>query len=517
MNYLKTLKSDLPASLVVFLVALPLSLGIALASGAPLNSGLIAAAIGGIVVGFLTGAPLQVSGPAAGLSVMVLGYVQHFGFEATCMITLMAGLVQVALGVMGAAQFAFIISPAVIHAMLAGIGALIALGQAQVILGFSPKGSALQNIVALAENIGNLNKEAFALGLFTLSILFFWQKVSPQKLKAVPASLVAVVVGTVGAFLLKFNVPHVSLTGSLLGTLPKFQGLSGLKPLIVPALGMAFVASAESLLCAVATDKLHSGARVNLKKELVAQGIGNSVSGILGGLPITGVIVRSSANVASGAKTKLSTILHGGWVLLFALTATSLLNQIPLSVLAALLVFTGLKLIKISEYQKLTKFKEGSVYLLTFCGVVFVNLLWGIGIGFAASLMFTLMRMAKFDIDVDQTTKDLQVKIKGSLSFIGVPRLIKKLNSLPKGQEVKLDFSIYHIDHSAIDALRSWKDSYEQNGGTVKKTSLDMLWKELQVPSELRYTPNQFIKNYQELPTRKKYKELQSNENQLGG
>jgi carbonic anhydrase len=474
-------KTDFLPSIVVFLIALPLSLGISLASGAPMKSGLIAAVIGGIVVGFLSGAPLQVSGPAAGLSVMIFSFIQKFGFETTCIITLIAGLTQLTFGFFGAAQIAFVISPAVIHAMLAGIGILITLGQTHVLLGFTPKSSAIMNIFTFPSAVTNMNLAATLIGLITLGALLAWTKWGQKKINFIPGSLVAVVFGTSVAYWLNLDIPRVKLDSGLFESfnLPSPSG-APLLQILLAGLGLALVASAESLLCAVATDKLHDGPRVNLDKELKAQGVGNLLSGILGGLPITGVIVRSSANIAAGAKSNMSAVLHGFWILVFAVFFSGLLNQVPLSVLAALLIYTGIKLVKINELKKLIKFNESIIYFATLFGVVFISLLWGIAIGFTLALVAMILQMVQFRLHQQkQGDNIIQVSITGNLTFLAVPKLLRQLNHLPKQAKIELSLDVDHLDHAAVEALHSWRKSYEKNGGIVCRTSFTEKWRDL--------------------------------------
>ncbi len=478
---LATLSKDIPASFVVFLVALPLSIGIALASGAPVRAGLVAAAIGGIVVGLLSGAPMQVSGPAAGLSVMVFGYVQKFGFTTTCAITMVAGLIQVAAGTAGVAQGALAISPAVLHAMLAGIGILIALGQMHVLLGDVPHGSALSNLTELPHSLANVNGAALAIGLVTLGTLLLWNRFALKKLPFLPGSLVAIAAGTVTSLLVPGTAPHVHIAAGLFDDIsrPTF-GTASLSEVVLAGLALAIVASAESLLCAVATDQLHSGPRANLNKELFAQGVGNLLSGLVAGLPITGVIVRSSANLNSGAKTRLSAILHGVWMLLFVVFLAGFLEKVPMAALAALLIHVGINLVKVKEIRKIAEFNEAIVYGVTIFGVVFINLLWGIGLGFGLALMMLLRRTTV--VEVEQKEIDagaLEVTIKGSIHFLAVPTLTTKLRSVPAGREVHLRFQITALDHAAIEAIRAWRVGYQSSGGTVVKEPLDTLWREL--------------------------------------
>jgi len=481
MNLLKRTLENLPASFVVFLVALPLSLGIALASGAPVSAGLIAAAIGGIIVGIAGGAPLQVSGPAAGLTVMVYTLIQSHGIEGLAIITLIAGILQIALGWAGTAQYALAISPAVLHAMLAGIGILIALAQTHVLLGGVPHGSAIQNILTLPQSILNVNASAFAPGILALAILIVWKRWSPKSMKAIPGSLIAVVAGTLVSFLIPGEIPRVKLGADFL-TLPHLPALSGLAwhSLVGGALGLTLVASAESLLCAMATDQLHSGPRANLNRELFAQGLGNSLSALLGGLPITGVIVRSSANISAGANSRISAILHGVWILVFAAFFSPMINLIPLSVLAGLLVHVGTNLVKIAEIRELRHFRSASVYAVTLAGVVLLNLLWGIGLGFALSLILLLRDLARINVQFTES-KDgsIHVTFRGSLSFLSVPVLTQQLRGIPQARQVSLTFQVERLDHAAIVAIRDWKKGYQRTGGEVTKEPLEMLWREL--------------------------------------
>lgn len=473
------ISKDLPASLVVFLVALPLSLGIALASGASPTAGLIAAGVGGILVGLLGGAPLQVSGPAAGLTVIVAGLIEHYGFGVACSIGMLAGLLQIALGSVGAAQLTLIISPAVIHAMLAGIGILISLGQLHVVFGFKPGSSAIANLGALPEHFLHANMAPVIVGLFTYVVLYSWKKWLEPKVQFLPASLIAVVAGTALASILNLDVARVDLEAQSLFSfhLPSLGGY-GVIELLMAALALGVVASAESLLCAIATDQLHAGPRANLNKELRAQGIGNVVSGFLGGLPITGVIVRSTANISAGGKTHWSAVLHGVWILLFASLLAGILTLIPLAVLAALLISVGVGLVKVKEMKKLTRFREHFVYAATLLGVVFINLLWGIGIGFALAIFFLLLQLSRVQISRKTEGDSEIVTISGSLSFLCVPVLTAKLAEIPGRKIVHLILEVDHIDHAAIEAIRGWQVGYERQGGKVQKPPLEILFDE---------------------------------------
>ena len=475
-----TWAKDLPASLVVFLVALPLSLGIAVASGATPQSGLIAACIGGILVGLLGGAPMQVSGPAAGLTVMVFGYVQKFGLPSLGIVVLVAGIIQILGGVLRIARAAMAISPAVLHAMLAGIGILITLGQVRVLFGSKPASNAIENLAGMPEVIGNAMLAPMLIGGTTLAVLLLWPKIE-KKVPFVPASLAAIIVGTLVSLVVPGDFAKVTIEGSLFDAMRlPLLGTNSLPDLIAAGAALALVASAESLLCAVATDNLHSGPRANLDRELLAQGLGNSLCGLVGGLPITGVIVRSSANITAGARTKWSATLHGVWMAVFVLFFVGLLTKVPMAALAALLVQVGVKLVKIKEIKRVAAFGDLLVYVVTIGGVVFINLLWGIGIGFALAIALLLKRISNVDVSSSEKENgEVEVWVRGNLNFLVVPSLVARLRELPSKRTLVMHFEVEGLDHAAIEAVRSWRVGYEKSGGKVVKLALDEVWREL--------------------------------------
>lgn len=460
-----TLRRDLPASLVVFLVAVPLSLGIALASGAPIVAGLIGAVAGGIVTGLLAGSPLQVSGPAAGLTVVVAGLVHQFGWPTMCVITACAGVVQLVMGWFKVARGALIIAPAVVHGMLAGIGISIALAQIHVVLGGGPKSSPLVNLIGIPQQIGVVNAAAAALGFLTIGILIVWKKLKVPALKAIPGPLVAVVVGTVVSILMKLDVKRVDLPEKFEFTklaLPTDWGAFAIAVLTV-----ALIASIESLLCAVATDKLHSGVRSDLDKELSAQGAGNLVSGLMGGLPITGVIVRSSANITANAASRWSAVLHGVWILLFAAFLGGVIEQIPLAVLAGLLVHVGVNLVNLNHIRDLRTHSEHPIYFATVLGVTCINLLAGVGIGLALSVFHAIRRLSNTQVTMEERAGKWHVRIEGTLTFASVPKLNAELSRIPAGHAADIDLAVDFIDHSAFEALHGWRENHEKTGGHV--------------------------------------------------
>jgi carbonic anhydrase len=481
------LASDVPASLVVFLVALPLCMGIALASGAPIMSGLIAGVVGGLVVGLFGGAPLLVSGPAAGLAVMVFGFIQELGFATTCAVVAAAGLVQMALGGLKVARASLAISPAVIHGMLAGIGILIVLSQLHIVLGGAPQSNAWANLRELPRQLAGLHGPAVVLGLLTIGLLVVWQLLPAGRLKQVPGPLVAVLGASAVAAVWGADVARVELAGDFFSSLqlPSLpEGKWG--AFVVAVLSLAVVASAESLLSAVATDKLHTGPRSNLDRELFAQGMANTLSGLVGGLPITGVIVRSAANIAAGAKTRASAVLHGVWMLLFVTLLGSMLGLVPLAVLAGLLVYVGAKLVNVHHIQELRQRGELSVYVVTVAGVVGINLLAGIALGLALAVVRLLWKLGRLQVHVRKAGEVHEVRVNGALTFVGVPRLSAALAQVPVGAQVDLDLAVESLDHSGYEALHSWCQTHRKTGGKVRMEPLEEVWTRKGVTSRSR-------------------------------
>ncbi|MEN3941063.1 SulP family inorganic anion transporter [Prosthecobacter sp. SYSU 5D2] len=462
---MNTLRRDLPASLVVFLVAVPLSLGIAFASGAPIMAGLIGAVVGGIITGLLAGSPLQVSGPAAGLTVVVAGLVQQYGWETMCVITACAGALQFLLGMFKVARGTLIIAPAVVHGMLAGIGISIALAQIHVVLGADPQSSPLVNLITLPKQLGLINPSAAILGFLTIAVLILWNKLTFKALKMIPGPLAAVALGTTVSIVAGMEVSRVDLP-------EKFEFTSLALPtdwsgFTIAVLTVAIIASIESLLCAVATDKLHSGVRSDLDKELRAQGVGNLASGLLGGLPITGVIVRSSANIIAGGVSRWSAVFHGVWILIFALFLGGVIEQVPLAVLAGLLVHVGINLVNLHHIRELRTHNEAPIYFATLLGVTCVNLLAGVGIGLGLSVFFALRRLSLTDIKIEQRQDKWHVLIEGTLTFACVPRLNAALSTIPPGRHVDIDLAVDFVDHAAFESLHGWRENHEKTGGHV--------------------------------------------------
>lgn len=433
-------------------------------------AGLIAAAVGGIVAGSLGGSPLQVSGPAAGLTVVVAGLVDEFGWQVTCAITAAAGAVQLLLGVSRVGRAALAVSPVVVKAMLAGIGITIMLQQLHVLLGGHAAGSAVENLTGLPAAIINVELHSALLGLAVVAVLLAW-KYLPDAARKIPGPLAAVVAVTALSVAVAPGVERISFSGSLFDALALPSLPDGhWRAAAMAVITMALIASIESLLSAVAVDKMHAGARTNLNRELVGQGSANMVSGMLGGLPVTGVIVRSATNVEAGAASRASAILHGLWVLVFSALFAGLIQLIPLSVLAGLLMVIGAKLIKVADIRTSLRTGDLLVYVVTLGCVVFLNLLEGVIIGLALAALCVLWRVLRAQIHAHAPSAELlpwRVTIAGSCSFFALPRLNRVLHSVPGGQDAVVELNADYLDHAFREALLAWQRQHRNSGASV--------------------------------------------------
>ncbi len=468
----RDLSSDLAASLVVFLVAMPLCLGIALASGVPAGMGLISGIVGGIVVGALSGSPLQVTGPAAGLAVIVFGFVQQHGVAALGPVLLLAGLIQIAAGFMRMGTWFRLISPAVVHGMLTGIGILIVLAQIHVLMGSTPSAGAVENAAAITTSLGrvlddHLTPQALTLivGVASLLAMLGWERFRPRQLRLLPGALIGVATGTLITLIAGLPIPRVELPASILGniTLPSVDSFAGLMhpDALIAAVIIAVIASAETLLSASAVDKLHDGPQTKMNKELWAQGVGNGLCGLLGGLPITGVIVRSSANVQAGARTRASTILHGVWILALVALAPRVLGLVPLTALAAVLLVTGWRLVNLTHVRELFSdhgpFPAG-IWAATVVVILVEDLLIGVAVGLALSLIeIAPVLRRRFAATSREGEDAIDVTLNGAATCARVPKLLSTLEALPTGRKVRLNAQrLRYIDHTSAEMLSDW-------------------------------------------------------------
>ncbi|WP_244375694.1 bifunctional SulP family inorganic anion transporter/carbonic anhydrase [Streptomyces ficellus] len=472
--------ADVSASIAVFLIALPLSLGIALATGAPLQAGLVAAAVGGLVAGRLGGSPLQVSGPAAGLTLVTAELIQKYGWRTTCAITVLAGLAQLALSALRVARSALVVSPAIVHGMVAGIGTTIALAQLHVVLGGTPQSSAVDNVRGLPAQLADLHTAAVSVSAVTVLVLLAWPRLPGRVgrgLRKLPAALAAVALATLLALAAGIGVPRVDLpswSSHALPGLPEGPVLG----IAVGVLTITLVTSVQSLLSAVAVDKLVAARkdttvhvpRADLNRELAGQGAANIVSGALGGLPVAGVAVRSVANVSAGAVSRHSTMLHGAWVVLAALVLVPVLDLIPLPALAALVMVIGIQMVSITHIRSVTRHREVLVYAVTVSGVVLIGILEGVALGIVAASGVAMHRLTRTRITRETSDGAERIKVRGQLTFLAVPRLSRTLHQIPQGASVVVELDGSFMDHAAYETLQDWQTSHIVRGGQVEVT-----------------------------------------------
>jgi len=485
------LKNDLPASMVVFLVAVPLCLGIALASGAPLFAGIIAGIVGGIVVGAISGSQLGVSGPAAGLAVIVLTAIQDLGgYEIFLLAVVIGGIIQVLLGFAKAGIIGYYFPSSVIKGMLAGIGVIIILKQIPHAVGYDKdyEGSLTFNqpdghntFSELFYMFEAISPTALFITFISLAILILWEQPFIKKLsvtKLVQGPLVAVITAIVLGLITQsteyalkaeqmVSIPVADSFAGFFGqfTFPDFSHLTN-PAVYITGITIAVVASLETLLCLEATDKLDPYKRVTpANLELKAQGIGNIVSGMIGGLPITQVIVRSSTNIQSGGKTKMSAIAHGVLLILCAMMIPSILNMIPLASLAAILFVVGYKLAKPALFKEM--YNAGLEYfipfMVTILGIVFTDLLMGIGMGMVVAIFYVLYRnyQKPYHIDVARTRagEEIHLELSEDVTFLNKASILKTLDQMPNDVKVVIDASkTIEIDKDVREIILDFKE-----------------------------------------------------------
>ena len=502
----KTIKNDLPASIVVFFVALPLCLGIALASGAPLFSGLIAGIIGGILVGSLSGSKIGVSGPAAGLAAIVLSAIATLGsYENFLVAVVLGGVIQLLFGILKAGIIGYYFPSSVIKGMLTGIGIIIILKQIPHFFGYDAEPEGADSFIeATGENTlsaiihitDNITLGSMVIGIIGLAILLLWDVVLSKKGKIfqlIQGPLVAVAAGIIYYTLTKSNevlaisqshlvsVPVPEDAASFLSqfSFPNFNVITNPEIWII-AFTIALVASLETLLCVEATDKLDPHKNVTpTNRELLAQGTGNILSGLIGGLPITQVIVRSSANIQSGGRSKLSAIVHGFLLLISVILIPRLLNMIPLSVLAAILLIVGYKLAKPALFKKMYDlgWKQSVPFMVTILGIVFFDLLKGIGLGLLVGVVVILLKSYQNSHflhieDKSNGKHKIKMTLAEEVTFFNKGAILKELYSLPRDTYLELNLlNTRFLDFDVIEILEDFSIKAKERNIDIKLVS----------------------------------------------
>ncbi|MDB5996202.1 MAG: sulfate transporter [Pseudomonas sp.] len=371
-------------------------------------------------------------------------------------------------------------APAVVYGMLAGIGVLIVLSQVHVMLDGVPKPSGLDNLAAfpaaVIQALPSLGWQAGLLGLSTIAVMWLWEKCRPHSLRFIPGALLGVGLATVASLMLALQVKRVEVPSNLA------EAIDWLKPadllnladptLLIAAFAVAFIASAETLLSAAAVDRMHSGQRSDFDRELSAQGVGNMLCGLLGALPMTGVIVRSSANVQAGATTRMSAIFHGLWLLAFVLLLSSVLQSIPVASLAGVLVYTGFKLVDLKAFRGLGRYGRMPMftYAATALAIIFTDLLTGVLIGFGLTLAKLAWKASRLKISLIDLPKDgeMELRLVGAATFLKVPALTQVLGTIPAGATVHVPLNnLSYIDHSCLELLEEWGRANAAKGSTL--------------------------------------------------
>lgn len=484
----KHLKNDLPASIVVFFVALPLCLGIALASGAPLFSGVISGIVGGVIVGALSGSKVGVSGPAAGLAAIVLTAIGALGgYQNFLVAVVLGGIIQIVFGILKAGVIGYYFPSSVIKGMLTGIGIIIILKQIPHFFGYDsePEGadsfiepSGENTFSAIYHIMDNLIVGSMVVGIIGLLVILIWDNILAKKAKfftVVQGPLVAVLLGIFFNLLTKTSdtlsiadshlvsvpVPQDAISFFSQFSFPNFNAITD-PQIWITAFTIALVASLETLLCVEATDKIDPHKNVTpTNRELLAQGTGNIISGLIGGLPITQVIVRSSANIQSGGVTKLATILHGLLLLISVILIPTLLNMIPLSVLAAILLIVGYKLAKPKLFTQMYNlgWKQFVPFIVTVVGIVFTDLLIGIGLGLAVGIVVILMKSYQNSHflhikDKSDGMHRIKMTLAEEVTFFNKGAILKELDSVEKDTHLELDVTkTKYLDYDIIEIL----------------------------------------------------------------
>ncbi len=474
----QTLALDLRAGLAVMFVAIPLAIGVAVSCDVPPMYGIISAVIGGVLVGALSGSPLQVSGPAAGLIVVSAHLVHEFGLEGLALATLICGVAQVLMGLTRQAVWFQAVPPSLTFSLLSGIGILIITSQLSVGLGLESHGEPIQDVSLAVRSLFALEPkvilyEGLVVIMISLGVYFAWYHLARGKFKMVPSSVVAIVSGTLVSFMIEERLPHVGDVWANFS--PKlyhesFASVDVFNTKFLTYLVALFaIASLEGLLSANATDRLKEGHQSNLNREIFAHGIGNIACALLGGLPLTGVVVRTKTSIEMGGQTRLAAIFHGLFLTVAVFAFGWLLAIIPVAALAAILIAAGIKLLHIGDVIELYKSSkaEFTIYLLTIVAIVNTELLEGLFIGLILSVFRLVWIFSHIEIN-EQSREDgrIDVDLAGAATFLCLPKLQERLKALPKKHEVHLHIgNLTFIDHACAEAFELWQSEYEKRGG----------------------------------------------------
>ena len=480
---------DLTASIVVFFVALPFSMGVAVASGVPAIYGILSGVVGALIVSPLAGAPLAITGPAAGLIVVVWEIVNHHGIEMLGPVVLVSGLLQIIGGLFLFGKWFKTIIPSITYGLLAGIGVLIIATQSYVIFNIEPKDTGLESLMGLPElffkaftSLSNEQKISGATGVLAIIIMKIWNKI--PKLSKVPSSLVSVIIISAICHYIFPEIKKIEFSLTIFERLEYislsklyyvFSNYSALVDVVI----LTLVASTQGMLTVLALDELNKKHKSNFDKELMAQGVGNFVNGVFGFLPVTAVPVRTVANFKSGAYSRLSGVMQGFWLIILCLIFPAIIEKIPVTVLAAILIYVGFQIVNIQNFKIVLRKGRYSVfiYFATACGVIFVNIVTGVVIGFILAVINLLHQMTNLSVRVikEADLKTIHIYLDGSATFMSLPILTEALDKIKEDVDLFIHIrDLKFIDQACLDALAKWEENHLEKGGHLK-----IKWEEL--------------------------------------
>jgi MFS superfamily sulfate permease-like transporter len=497
---------ELLSSLVTYLVALPLCLGVAIASGVPPVYGLITGILGGVISGVFSGCSLQITGPAGGLIVIVIEIVHQFGIEKLGIIVLFAGILQILTGIFGLAPWFQIVSPAIIRGMLSGIGVVIFASQFHVMMNHPPLPGTVENLVAIPNLIfktimpkdENTYHLAAGIGLVTLLIIIFWNTLPFENTKKVPPTLVAVFFASAVAVFLQLPIDYVDIPANFASEIRYFD--FGLVPDVLTNFdslfaiaALTFIASIEAILTTKAIEKIDDRCKTQHNREIIAQGLGNSFAGFLNSLPLTGVIVRSVVAHKSGGRTKWVAVFQGLWILITLLFLKQVISLIPLASLAAILVLVSFNLVDFKDFRRLYKTNrvEFVISLITLVLVITTDIFTGVLAGVIIASVKSLKDLSKFKSKYNYLGEEnIELKLEGSLNFINSYKLNNLLGSIPEGNRVVFNMNkLHYIDHSCFEVISNWEHNYAAKGGVVI-VELDHIAQRFDIKRPEEETPN---------------------------